>query len=62
MNEVILNSNAKRAIEVAYDTFPKDEFLCRLYDYIRSSLDLAVQQEKLYQAIQKSGIEVTKKP
>lgn len=43
----ILNYNARKAIEYAYDNFKRDEFLERIYEYIRSTADLIVTAEKL---------------
>jgi len=58
----IMSTHAIRAIEYAYDSFPKEEFLHRLCDYIRNSIELAIQQEKLNQSIQKAGEMLGKKP
>jgi 5-methylcytosine-specific restriction endonuclease McrBC regulatory subunit McrC len=43
----ILNHNAQKAIEYAYDNFKRDEFLERIYDYIRSTADLVRSQERM---------------
>lgn len=55
MNIEILNHNAEKAIEYAYDTFDKEEFLTRLYDFIRSSVDTAIQIERLNELAYKNS-------
>lgn len=57
----ILNHNAKKAIETAYEIYEKEEFLSRLYDYINSSMDLARQEEQFYDKVKRVAIRLNEK-
>lgn len=61
MNIEILNHNAKQALSMAYDTFEKEEFMNRLFVYISSSIDLAAQRERLYNATTQQANNLIKK-
>lgn len=42
----IMTESAKQSIEIAYDSFKKEEFLKRIYSFIEESVDLAVRNER----------------
>lgn len=42
----IMTDSAKHCIEIAYDSFKKEEFLNRIYSFIEESVDLAVRKER----------------